>query len=314
MIEELKNRIQKQFKLYQKWAKKEQLSCFRIYHKDLPNYPISIDWIDNDVICWIYNRTRDDTDEKKASYEKNVKESIKEALNISDEQLYIKSRQQQKGLKNQYKKLSHNSKTKIVIENELKFEVNLTDYLDIGLFLDHRKTRQYVKTIAKNKRVLNLFAYTGSFTCYAIAGGALATTSVDLNKNYSKWTENNVRINEFKTRASDRIISDNVFSFLHLEQSKNRYDLIICDPPTFSNSKKMKKTFSVDDDYKELLKLCINLLSKDGILLFSCNSRQFKLNSNKLPKSVTITDITTKTTSFDFKGRNPHQCWEIKKL
>ena len=263
-----------------------------MYHKDLPNYPISVDWIDGDIVCWLYKRTRDDNDKKQESYEKSINETILDAFAIKNEKLFLKSRQKQKGLQHQYEKLSKESHTKIVVENGIKFEVNLTDYLDIGLFLDHRKTRAYVQSLSKDKRVLNLFAYTGSFTCYAIAWGALASTTVDLNKNYTDWTKRNVRINEFKQRAADRIITDNVFSFLHLEQSKNRYDLIICDPPTFSNSKKMKKAFSVDDDYKELLKLCINLLAKNGILIFSCNSRQFKLDEAKLSAQVGIKDIT----------------------
>ena len=156
IIEELKNRIQKQYKIYNKWAKKEDLTCFRIYHKDLPNFPLTIDWIDNNTVCWIYNRTRDDSKEKQQEFEKNVEETILVALKVNPDQLFIKTREKQKGLNNQYKKLSIESKTKIIKENNLKFEINLTDYLDIGLFLDHRKTRQYVQSISQNTLTITL--------------------------------------------------------------------------------------------------------------------------------------------------------------
>ena len=313
VIEDLKNRLLKQFKHYQKWANKQAISYYRLYDKDLPDYPCRIDWVDSSIICWIYNRKKDDTDDKKLVYKKNITDTLESTFNVTENQLVIKSRQQQKGIQNQYKKVSNQSDFKIIVENNITFKLNLSDYLDIGLFLDHRKTRQLVQTISANKRVLNLFSYTGGFTCYAIAGGALATTSVDMNKNYIEWTKENVALNEFKKRASDRFICDNVFSFLNQEQSKNKYDVIICDPPTFSNSKKMTQSFSINDDYQNLLSLCIRLLETGGTLIFSCNSKSFNLDETSFSSTIKFENITKKTIDFDCKNKQAHHCWLITK-
>ncbi|RAP30726.1 hypothetical protein DID76_03370, partial [Candidatus Marinamargulisbacteria bacterium SCGC AG-414-C22] len=223
-----------------------------------------------------------------------------------------KTRQQQKGIQNQYTKLSSKSQKKIISENNLFFELNLTDYLDTGLFLDHRNTRALCQELSNQKRVLNLFAYTGSFTCYAINGGATATTTVDLNPNYIEWTKKNIQLNKFNNRKSDRFIVDNVLRFLQLEKSKNTYDLIICDPPTFSNSKNMQQTFAINQDYPELIAHCLTLLSPKGKLLFSTNSKSFNLDPKKLPNNVHINNISKQTIPLDFKDKKPHQAFLIQ--
>ncbi len=312
-MDDLKNRIKKKFAHLKKWAKRENITCFRVYERDLENYPLIIDWFDGDAVCWLYDRKRDDTDVKKEQYKTKVSDTICQGLDISDAYLYLKSRRKQKGVA-QYEKISQLNNTKIVAEGGLKFEINLTDYLDTGLFLDHRKTRDLCRNLAKGKRFLNLFSYTGSFTCYAIDGGAISTTTVDLNTRYSDWAEQNLALNGFEKRRSDRIITDNCLSFVKLDAAKNRYDLIFCDPPTFSNSKKMKTAFSVDSDYPDLIKSCIKLLSPGGTLIFSTNSRSFKLDETKLPSSIKIENITKKTISEDFKTVKSHQCFLIQSL
>lgn len=308
---ELTNRIKKRFKHLNKWAKRNSIDCFRIYNKDLGNFPLIIDWYDGDVLAWFYNRKKDESEADKTYFKQQSIQSICNALAISLDHVFTKQRQRQIGLENQYEKNNAEKQLKIIQEGKLNFEINLNNYLDTGLFLDHRHTRDLVRRISHGKRVLNLFAYTGSFTCYAIDGGAIATTSVDLNKNYCDWIKRNLTLNHLDTRASDRVISDNCLSFVKLEAARNRYDLIICDPPTFSNSKNMKHAFSIDNDYPDLLKSCIKLLAAKGLLIFSTSSRSFSLEKSKLPEKVKIENITHKTIPEDFKDKKSRQCWII---
>jgi 23S rRNA G2069 N7-methylase RlmK/C1962 C5-methylase RlmI len=309
--QELSNRIKKRFSYLKKWAKRDSVTCFRVYERDLPDYPLIIDWYQDHAVVWIYDRTRDETDEQKDQFKSDVIDAILLALDIKKENLHLKERRRQKGVDSQYEKITELKSSKIIVEGGLKFEVNLTDYLDTGLFLDHRKTRLLCKSLAKGKRFLNLFSYTGSFTCYAAAGGAIATTTIDLNNGYTKWAEKNFALNKLGRRGDHRFIADNCLSFIKLEANKSYYDLIVCDPPTFSNSKKMKSAFSVDTDYVDLIKSCVKLLSLDGILLFSTNSRSFKLDREKFGEKITIEEITQKTVSEDFKNKKNHRCWKI---
>lgn len=312
MYTDLINRLKKKHQHLKKWAKRTHVSCYRIYAKDLPDHPLIVDWYDGDAVVWITPRTIDDTPEKETAYQTHVTHAVCQALQLTEETLHVKTRKKQKGLSNQYTKLASTQGKKWVTENGLHFEVNLTDYLDTGLFLDHRPMRACVKEWSKDKRVLNLFAYTGTFTCYAIAGGAIATTTVDLNTQYLEWAKRNVMLN-FKTlRSSDRFIKENCMDFLKHEHSKNRYDLIICDPPTFSNSKSVRHgTFAINDDYPELITTCAKLLAPNGMLLFSTNSKSFKLDPEKLPKKLLIKNVTPQSIPEDFKTCANHQCWLI---
>lgn len=303
----------KRFLQLQKWGKRQGVSCFRVYDKDIPNFPVVIDWYDGDVCVWVHPRTRDDTDAKLEEYYLDVKESVLDAFGITEDRLYLKKRQKQKGIQTQYTKLSRLHKTKVITENALKFEVNLSDYLDTGLFLDHRNTRRQCLEWAEGTAFLNLFAYTGSFTCYALAGGARTATTVDMNPSYIEWAKRNAILNQFKEDASNRFIVENCFTFLENEAGRRTYDLIVCDPPTFSNSKKMKSAFSVDEDYIDLLLACLKLLSVGGKLIFSNNSRKFKMDETQFPKHISIKNITHYTIPQDFKQTKIHQCWVFEK-
>jgi len=309
--DDLNNRIKKRFSYLKKWAKREKITCFRVYEKDLPDYPLILDWYDGEAVAWIYDRKRDETETQKDKFNQAVKAAILQALDLAEDRLHLKTRRRQKGTGTQYEKLKRLNIKKVVEESGLKFEVNLADYLDTGLFLDHRDTRSMCRKLAKGKRFLNLFSYTGTFTCYAIDGGAISTTSVDLSASYTKWAERNLALNGFGQRGSDRLISENCLSFIKLEAARNRYDLILCDPPTFSNSKRMKTSFSVDEDYGDLIRSCLKLLSPSGTLIFSTNSRKFKLDPGELPSGLKIEDITEKTIPVDFRNRRIHSCWVI---
>ncbi len=311
LCEELKNRLAKNVRLIAKWAKRHSVSCFRVYDKDLPNYPLIVDYYDGVVVAWLFERKRDETMELKQAFYDEVYASVLAAFECEPENVFVKYRQKQRGVQNQYEKLGQQAIVKRVTENGLMFEVNFSDYLDVGLFLDHRYTRQWVREQAKEKRVLNLFAYTGSFSCYAAAGAAVSTTTVDMNKGYVAWAQRNMMLNGFEGRSCDRFVEENCFSFLKQETSRNRYDLIICDPPTFSQSKQMKHCFSVNEDYVELVQDCLRLLAPGGKLMFSTNSKTFKFDPSLFP-GVDCKSFVAKGMK-DFERYMPHRAWLISR-
>ena len=309
-MSELRNRVIKRQKHLKKWAKKQGLSSYRVYERDLPDYPLIIDYLDGDIVMWVYDRTKDDTDAKKELFLKQAKEAVLEAFELTEAHLFTKYRGKQKGLDTQYTKLAKRSKTKIINEQGLRFELNLSDYLDTGLFLDHRLTRKMCREMSKGKRVLNLFAYTGSFTCYAIDGGAKSSVTVDLNKNYIHWAKRNVVLNGFEVDKTHLFVVEDCLSFL--KKDKCEYDVIICDPPTFSNSKKMAQSFTIDDHYPDLIKRCLHRLSASGTLIFSTNSRSFSLDADKLPRGTRCQEISHQTIPEDFKKQKSHRAWIIQ--
>ena len=193
----------------------------------------------------------------------------------------------------------------------MKFLVNLTDYLDTGLFLDHRITRQVVREASKDKRVLNLFCYTGSFSVYAAAGGAASVTSVDLSKTYLQWAEDNFIINRFKDKSKFHFVHADVKEYLQTLKP-NSFDLVIMDPPTFSNSKRMKDFLDIQRDHVELLNNVLHATTQNGIVYFSTNYTKFVLEADKIPASA-IKDITKATTPFDFEGKLKRWCYKIIK-
>ncbi len=296
----LKNRIQKRFKHLCKWAKRLNISAFRVYQNDMTEYPLILDWYDGDAVMWRYPDTAD------------VNEQVLEGLGITPDHLFVKERHVRKeGV--QYEKLDHRHLIKTIVEQDLKFEINLTDYVDVGLFLDHRHHRQAIKKMASGKRVLNLFAYTGSFTCYALAGGAIETATVDLSKVYGDWTRRNFALNGFSEGPAHRIFSQDSFDYLkYAAKKKKQFDIIVCDPPTFSRSKKMTGWFAVDEDYPRLLAACEAVLAPGGLLLFSTNSKKFRLNAEKIP-NLKAKEKTTPHPSEDFRASIPHRCWYMIK-
>ncbi|MCB8945085.1 MAG: class I SAM-dependent methyltransferase [Ardenticatenaceae bacterium] len=307
----LANRLRKRQKHLSKWARRSGVTCYRLYDRDIPEYPCVVDWYEGEVVVWLYERTRDETADQQAAFRTHTLDEIQAGLDVQLGQIFIKERAVQKGLDSQYEKVGAAQAVRIVQENGLNFEVNLSDYLDTGLFLDHRPTRQMVRERAKGQRVLNLFAYTGSFTVYAIAGGARQTTTVDLSQTYCLWAERNWQHNGFTTNAHHRILAEDCLQFLQdAAKRREKYDIIVCDPPTFSNSKKMAQaSFAVDRDQVDLLRACGRLLAPQGELFFSNNSRQFKLDEKTLSSNFQIRDITAQTIPEDFRNGRIHQCW-----
>lgn len=310
------NRLKKNIKKLTKWVKRENLHCYRIYDADLPEYAIAVDVYQGEK-TWVnvqeYQAPKTVSPEKANTRLSAALFEISRCFDIPKEQVFLKIRSKQKGL-DQYEKQADQGQFEIIEENNARFYVNFLDYLDTGLFLDHRPIRLKIQQLAKNKHFLNLFAYTGTASVHAALGGATSTTTVDMSKTYLQWAQRNMALNN--TQSDNRFIRADCMEWLAKEANKSEieqhYDLIFLDPPTFSNSKRMEENFSIQDDYIALINHASKLLTADGTLYFSTNFRRFKLDTTALAH-LKIKDITAETIPDDF-SRTPkiHYCWEIK--
>jgi len=304
------NRLAKVYKHIGKIARKQQLACFRVYDVDLPEFPFIIDVYKDLVYVAEYKSKHKLNEEEYEGWLTTSLEIIQKVFGVEKENVFLKLRERQKG-EQQYSKLKQEKKELIVDENGLSFIVNLSDYLDTGLFLDHRLTRKMVKEMSDGKRVLNLFAYTGSFSVYAASGNAQKVTTVDLSKTYINWAKRNLTYNKLYDDTKHEFIQEDVLQYLKTIPLAS-YDLIILDPPTFSNSKKMEDIFDIQRDHVSIINQCLNILDENGILIFSTNYRGFELETDKL-LSQKIKDITKQTTPFDFEGKLKRKCFRIEK-
>jgi len=306
------NRLKKNVKHLRKWANREGISCYRIYDADLPEYAMAIDLYlaDEPFLVVQEYEAPASIDKKIATHRLNEALSIAtQYLDIEQSHLFIKQRRQQKG-KSQYEKQDTTANFHIVKESCHQFYVNFTDYLDTGLFLDHRITRQLIGDLANGKQFLNLFAYTSTASVYAAKAGALSTTSVDMSNTYIDWSARNFELNEIYGENHEFIRAD---CLQWIKQQKNKYDLIFLDPPSFSNSKKMDQVFSIQDQHVSLIEDCMAVLNQNGILIFSNNLRNFKLDVKYLSK-YHVENITERTIPQDFKrNQKIHHCWKISK-
>ncbi len=305
------NRLTKMWKHYSKLARRQEVACFRFYDHDLPEFPFAIDWYEGVVHAAEYKRRHGMEDEEHEAWLEACREMLAGVLEIPKESIFMKQRQRKAGRQGQYEKFGEEKVEKIVTEAGLRFIINLTDYLDTGLFLDHRVTRGMVRAEAEGKRVLNLFCYTGSFSVYAAAGGASSVTSVDLSKTYINWAKRNMQYNKLYDDDKHEFVNEDVMEVIN-DLPSNTFDLIICDPPTFSNSKRMEETFDVQRDHVVLLKKLLKATTDDGKIYFSNNYRNFQIDRDALP-ATTVKDITNVTTPFDFQGRLHRACFMIEK-
>src|SRR5215218_6369689 len=303
-----RNRLEKVYKHIGRQAKRQGVSCYRIYDHDLPEFPFLIEFYEDKLYLSEYKRRHSLTDEEHEKWLNECKKVIAEVLGVSLDDIFLKLRQRKQNRLSQYQKLNQEKEEFVVHENGLKFIVNLSDYLDTGLFLDHRITRQMLKEQSNEKRVLNLFSYTGSFSVYAAAGNSSKVVSVDLSNTYLNWSQRNMDLN-FPGWANHETVHVDVKQYLKTVAEKS-FDLIIMDPPTFSNSKNMEDFLDVQKDHVELINDCMGILTKDGILFFSTNYTRFQIEQEKLPNSE-IKDITAQTTPFDFAGKLKRQCFRI---
>ncbi len=305
------NRLTKNIKHLSKWARKEAISCYRVYDADIPQYAVAIDVYQDWVHVQEYAAPKS-VDAVKAFIRLNeAVEIISRVLNIAMHRIVVKTRKKQSG-KSQYSRQDHSDETLVVTENGLEFKVNLKDYLDTGLFLDHRLTRELIAVLAPDKTFLNLFAYTATATVYAAAAGARSTTSVDMSNTYLLWAQQNMKLNKLQAKQH-AFIREDCIKWLDDENKKGgSYQLIFLDPPTFSNSKRMDHTLDIRRDHVALIRQAMAILANDGLLIFSCNARGFKLDEAALD-GYALRDITRTTTSEDFRRKPAHVCWCLAK-
>src|SRR5882724_6803535 len=322
-----RNRLVKMFRHTAKLAKRQSITCYRVYDHDLPEFPFCIELYEDKAYLAEYKRRHGMTDEEHATWLEECIPVISDVLEIPDERIYFRQRQRKAGRYGQYEKLGSEQEFFVVKEAGLQFRVNLTDYLDTGLFLDHRITRGMVRDEAKGRQVLNLFCYTGSFSVYAAAGGAAGVSSVDLSRTYLNWAEANMQLNDPSagpSRPAGRDAAAELPStlnreFIHADVKQyldtlpqDHYDLVIMDPPTFSNSKRMKDFLDIQRDHADLLNKTLRAMKTGGVLYFSTNFRKFQLEQEKI-HAASIKDITKATTPFDFQGKLFRWCYRIIK-
>ena len=306
------NRLLKNYKHRLKQAKRLNVSCWRLYDHDLPEFPICVEFYEDYIYIAEYNRRHALTDEEHEIWFNETKKIIADMTGVPIDKMYVKLRKRMSHREGQYEKEAvTESKIITVQENGLQFLVNLTDYLDTGLFLDHRVTRQMVQTEAKDTHFLNLFSYTSSFSVYAAKAGAKSVTSVDLSKTYLSWSEENFKLNQIAPSSAYQFIHADVKQYLKTLPI-NFYDLVVMDPPTFSNSKRMKDILDIQRDHVELINDMLKAMKPGGILYFSTNFTQFIIDAEQI-NSDQIKDITKATTPFDFEGRLKRWCYKIIK-
>jgi len=305
------NRLLKVYKHKSKQARRLNVSCYRVYDHDLPEFPFAIELYGDKIYVAEYRRRHGMSDEEHEEWLQQSFEIVSNVLQLPVENIYSRERKRQNHRdKEQYEKQNNTQDFLKVEENGLQFLVNLTDYLDTGLFLDHRITREMVRKESAHKRVLNLFAYTGSFSVYAASGNAATVTTVDLSKTYLEWAKDNFAANNLKGDQYNFIHVD-VLQYLKTPEP-NSFDLIILDPPTFSNSKRMKDFFDVQKDHVEIISDALHALSPNGTIYFSTNYSKFIMDEAGI-KAASIKDITRATTPFDFEGKLKRFCFRVEK-
>ncbi|XOV77941.1 MAG: bifunctional 23S rRNA (guanine(2069)-N(7))-methyltransferase RlmK/23S rRNA (guanine(2445)-N(2))-methyltransferase RlmL [Aestuariibacter sp.] len=303
------NRLKKNLKRLDKWAKNNDIECYRLYDADLPEYNVAVDRYADWLVVQEYAAPKNIPQSKTTRRLHEVMACLPELTGVDASKIQLKVREVKKG-KSQYEKVGRKQQFMTVQEHGLTFQVNLHDYLDTGLFLDHRLIRQRIMQMSKDKTVLNLFAYTGAVSVYAAKGGAKSVTTVDMSNTYLEWAKKNFALNQL--RYGYHFIKADCTEWLH--QHNEKYDVIFIDPPSFSNSKSMTGTWDVQRDYKKLLKDARKCLNPDGIIIFSNNLRSFKLDENIAEElNVEVENITSDTIPEDFKrNQKIHHCWMLR--
>ena len=310
------NRLKKRYKHLGKWARRNEISCFRVYDRDIPEIPLAVDVYGKNVHIAEYVSPHKELPGTPEEYRVAMTDAARRALGISAENAFYKQRRiTSRG--EQYERQQIDPVMDTVTEGGLLFRINLTQYLDTGLFLDHRVSRYMVRDLVNelsesvSVSFLNLFGYTGSFSVYAAHGGATFTTTVDMSNTYSAWAAENLEINGFEPPRHRTVVED-AFSFLAGQSgTPAQYHVIVLDPPTFSNSKRMDRTLDVQRDHGELLAACERLLAPGGVIFFSNNKRGFKLTD--LPSGMQATETSKTTVPEDFRNQRIHHSYLIER-
>lgn len=315
------NRLLKRDRHLRKWARRTDTNCYRVYDRDIPELPLSLDRYGEAAVLYLYERPYEKPDDEERAWLELMAEAASAALGIEPGSVAIKTRRRL-GVDKQYGKAEDDVGAYVrpgsssgpgeltVKENGLSFIVNTRDYIDTGLFMDHRPARQLVRGRSDGKRVLNLFCYTGSFSVYALAGGASETVGVDLSSTYLAWADRNIAVNGLDADRYRSVRAD-ASAFLSEATSRGeRFDVIILDPPTFSNSKRMDGFLDTARHWPRLVSECLATLAPEGTILFSTNARGLRFDASLVPGAA-ATDISDSTIPEDFRG-HPHRTWLIR--
>lgn len=329
------NRLEKNWRHLRKWARRTGVTAYRLYDRDIPEIPLAVDLYEEDgtarryLHIALYERPYEKDDAEEELWMEAMKEAAGDILSIPADRIFTKLRRRQRGEDAQYERVASAGGKIVIDEGGSKFLVNLSDYLDTGIFLDHRPARLRVRAESAGKRVLNLFCYTGAFSVHAAAGGAESVTSVDLSKTYLSWAAENLKLNKFDAEApgaghakpaSSRygLVHADVKVFLAgAKRAGEKWDIIVCDPPTFSNSKRATDTLDINRDWTELCRTCLALLAPGGILYFSTNSRSLKFDPGMIGGTASrddtvITDLSDWSIPEDFRNKNIHRMWSFR--
>ncbi|MBN1589585.1 MAG: bifunctional 23S rRNA (guanine(2069)-N(7))-methyltransferase RlmK/23S rRNA (guanine(2445)-N(2))-methyltransferase RlmL [Pirellulales bacterium] len=299
-------RLTKRATHLRRWPTRQGITCFRLYERDIPEIPLVVDRYEDCLHVAEFDRPHDRTVAEHADWLDLMVHTAARTLDVERKRVFLKRRERQRGA-SQYERCGEQGQTFVVGEGGLRFEVNLSDYVDTGLFLDHRATRSMVRDAAGGKRFLNLFGYTGSFTVYAAAGGAVSTTTVDLSNTYLDWAQRNMKLNGL-TGAEHQMVRDDGLSFVR--NCRDTFDLAVVDPPTFSNSKRTEQPWDIQRDYVPLLNALLQRMSPGGVIFFSTNYRRFKFDPEAI-RDATSREISRQTVPPDFRNRRIHRCWRM---
>lgn len=303
-----RNRLVKRARHLRRWPRKQGITCYRLYERDEPQVPLVVDRYEDCLHIMEYERPHDRSPAEHGDWLDLMARTAADALQVDPGKVFLKRRQRQRGAR-QHERLGDENRVFIVREGGLKFQVNLSDYVDTGLFLDHRVTRSMVRDEAQGSRFLNLFGYTGAFTVYAAAGGAESTPTVDLSNTYLQWARQNLALNNLDGPAHHFVRND-AMAYLDQLPMEPCFDLAVVDPPTFSNSKRTEGIWEVQWDHVALLNAVFARIAPGGVVYFSTNFRRFKLAEGEL-EGVTVREISRQTVPPDFRNRRIHRCWRM---
>ncbi len=305
----LANRLQKNLKILGKWARQQGISCYRLYDNDLPEYAFAIDLYGKQVHMAEYQAPASIPQQKVETRREQAMNAVQQVLEIPADSIILKTRERQKG-KQQYQVQDSSQEFFKVREGAARLWINLHDYLDTGLFLDHRPIRKFIYENARGKSFLNLFCYTASASVHAAIGGAESSLAIDLSNTYLDWARRNYSLNGIGGQTHKLKRGDCIE---YLQNNKDKFDLIFLDPPTFSNSKRTDNVLDVQRDHVSLIKNAANKLNSGGLLIFSTNKRNFKLDTEELGK-LKIKDYTSASLDKDFqRSKKIHQAWLISR-
>ena len=305
------SRLRKRARHLRRWPTKRGITCYRIYERDIPEIPLIVDRYEGHLHIVELERPHDRDIAQHADWLDAMAATAADALGIAMGNVHLKSRMRQRGLQ-QHTKLADSAEEMIVHEGGLQFLVNLNDYTDTGLFLDHRTARARVREMSEGRRVLNLFAYTGAFSVYAADGKASQVTTVDWSNTYLDWARRNFALNGFVDQAKYRFVRADAREYVQNLPSDAQWDLVVCDPPTFSNSKRTENSWDVQRHHAVLIQRLLAHLSTTGTILFSTNFRRLRFEADQL-QHAEVREITKQTLPEEYRNRRIHRCWLIRK-